>query len=525
MPILYLKSPHEAIRDKTFEVRPLKVMEALRYLQRENPHYASLEISDDNMGDYELNEDGILQNVPQVDPAQYNIPPEATAASREDTIYDASSTVDFPSRHGEVTDLIRETLQKQSDQSGQQQPRLNQAVPQEQPMNQNLPLPDIIRDHMHSQSTSPRTTSSSSVTLSFKVFWPAALNSAFLHVANTTRDHAGHIETLAFVCGYQDADGNRHATHIIFPVQNDSTDCRVVDEGVNGSDTVAFAMGQLSQQIEGPDRQFCVISWIHSHVKNYPINFSSVDLHMENAFESTLDSRMFGVVFGVDENNPRQRKFDAFVMSSYGKAVVGNCSRTRNLASVQHDTCFHRAFYKSVKKCLVITDSPVYVLDGRNSQPFLKPLSPDHIYAVPIEFPPDEDAELHLLDYRPPQTQQASQHGSIFSQAEELEMEVDSQSQRLEEMNIGGDEAEPRRSGQVESAPVQIDWPARENRDNIYYCGHYLTVRYCLKKSTFNMSQEGREGGHQINCPLFLMLYNCHTRKQHKSQFVHDIFL
>ena len=61
LPVIYLKSPHEAIKEKTFGVRPLKIMQALHCLKDINPHYRNMIISDRNMAEYVISEDGILQ--------------------------------------------------------------------------------------------------------------------------------------------------------------------------------------------------------------------------------------------------------------------------------------------------------------------------------------------------------------------------------------------------------------------------------------------------------------------------------
>ena len=43
-------------------------MEALRTLKEINPFYADIVISHENMAAYELDEDGILQNINSIDP-------------------------------------------------------------------------------------------------------------------------------------------------------------------------------------------------------------------------------------------------------------------------------------------------------------------------------------------------------------------------------------------------------------------------------------------------------------------------
>ena len=40
-------------------------------------------------------------------------------------------------------------------------------------------------------------------------------------------------------------------------------------------------------------------------------------------YETHVDSGIFATVFGVDDNFPRQKKYQPYVMTSYGQEVVG----------------------------------------------------------------------------------------------------------------------------------------------------------------------------------------------------------
>ena len=69
---------------------------------------------------------------------------------------------------------------------------------------------------------------------------PQAMFDCFMDMACTSVDNKGKIiETLAILVGYQDADGNGHGTHLVFPVQ-DGTCSHVNDRGINGQDTVWY---------------------------------------------------------------------------------------------------------------------------------------------------------------------------------------------------------------------------------------------------------------------------------------------
>ena len=197
-----------------------------------------------------------------------SIPEDGPSGIAEEAHFDPSSTIDFPYRTENVLELIREAIQPDSAPNAQspssQAPRQQPQMPQEGQGGGSRPV--LIQAPEQPQ---PR------------IFWPDVISSKFLEVARNNRDATGLlVETIAFVCGYQDTMGNRHATHLIFPAQKGELD-RVIDRGINGRDTVEMAMQQLSTEIEGEGRQFCLISWVHSHVRGYPICLSSIDLHMQ----------------------------------------------------------------------------------------------------------------------------------------------------------------------------------------------------------------------------------------------------
>ena len=125
LPFLYLKNPRESVTDKYFRVRRVKIVEALQYLKLHNPYYKDIIISEENMNQYEISEDGILQNMRQVDPVAYNIPYEGPAATgpaesedAEEIIGDTSTTVDLPPRYRDAMDLFRNALMNPEQEDG-----------------------------------------------------------------------------------------------------------------------------------------------------------------------------------------------------------------------------------------------------------------------------------------------------------------------------------------------------------------------------------------------------------------------
>ena len=115
---------------------------------------------------------------------------------------------------------------------------------------------------------------------------PQAMFDCFMDMACKTVDNTGQIiETLAILVGYQDAEGNGHGTHLVFPVQ-EATCSHVNDRGINGQDTVWYMQEYLKPEIEEHyhNSQFKILTWIHTHVRGTNICFSSVDLHTQGLF-------------------------------------------------------------------------------------------------------------------------------------------------------------------------------------------------------------------------------------------------
>ena len=111
-----------------------------------------------------------------------------------------------------------------------------------------------------------------------KTYIPEAMIESFMDMACMNVDKTGLIiETLGILVGYQDANGDAHGTHLVFPVQ-DGTCSHVNDLGIDNVDTIWFLQENLKDEIEDKFGDFKVISWIHTHVRNTKICFSSVDL-------------------------------------------------------------------------------------------------------------------------------------------------------------------------------------------------------------------------------------------------------
>ena len=98
-----------------------------------------------------------------------------------------------------------------------------------------------------------------------KIHWPACINEEFYRIAHSMIDPVDKrtVETIAFVVGYVDVMGDRHATHIVFPAQNGGQS-QVEDLGINGRHTLDYAYQVLAPTIAGPGKVFTVIAWVRS---------------------------------------------------------------------------------------------------------------------------------------------------------------------------------------------------------------------------------------------------------------------
>ena len=62
-------------------------------------------------------EDGIVQSVPQIDPAAHNIPQEETSAVNQESARELSSTVDLPITEENLLALLRAAIQAENQQA------------------------------------------------------------------------------------------------------------------------------------------------------------------------------------------------------------------------------------------------------------------------------------------------------------------------------------------------------------------------------------------------------------------------
>ena len=126
--------------------------------------------------------------------------------------------------------------------------------------------------------------------------------------------------------------------------------------GVNDQDT--FSWIQSDESLNEKD----TIAWVHTHVKGTPCGFSSIDVHNQYILEKTINSDIVGIVIELSETT---EIWDAFVLSNEGKSCADQCSRKKNLASVQHAECGARELYYSVKSRINEVESSCKILDFR----------------------------------------------------------------------------------------------------------------------------------------------------------------
>ena len=172
---------------------------------------------------------------------------------------------------------------------------------------------------------------------------------------------------MAFIVGYQDTNtGDVHATHMVFPVQEGNSS-RVDDKGVDGQDSAMYMAQHLKPSIEDEvTKKFVIISWVHTHVRGVCVGFSSVDVHNQYMYAQMYNPDAFGLVFEV--HSRYKYCFDAYVLTDEGRIGVAECNQLRGQGNVQHNECYDKSLYKSIKSKLVFTDSPLTVVDARGTQ-------------------------------------------------------------------------------------------------------------------------------------------------------------
>ena len=89
-----MKHPDERITDKTFQVRRQYLIEALKFLIQNSEDYRHIKINEENCNAYP--EDDIIQNLRQVLPDNFKMPPETPATDNPESTTVNASTVDMP---------------------------------------------------------------------------------------------------------------------------------------------------------------------------------------------------------------------------------------------------------------------------------------------------------------------------------------------------------------------------------------------------------------------------------------------
>ena len=175
--------------------------------------------------------------------------------------------------------------------------------------------------------------------MSFKYEIPHSIFQEFLSVANNNVDKEGHLETLAYLVGSKRSN-LLVATHLVFPNQV-GTSIKVEDHGIDGNDTQEWIQSQMKTDE-------IVIGWIHSHVRDQPCNFSSVDVHSQFQLENIYEG-IFGLVIEIMENG-MMKKHDAFVLTEFGRKRIEMCTRKNPLSYSlqQHHECWNTNFYTSI---------------------------------------------------------------------------------------------------------------------------------------------------------------------------------
>jgi hypothetical protein len=100
--MIVLWKPTEADEDKSFRAHRHHIMEALVYLKEKNEHYRDIETSLENVNEYPV--DGIVQDIPSLNPDELGIPPEQPTALNDESAREETSTVDCPTAVNTILD-------------------------------------------------------------------------------------------------------------------------------------------------------------------------------------------------------------------------------------------------------------------------------------------------------------------------------------------------------------------------------------------------------------------------------------
>ena len=129
---------------------------ALKFLKEYNEDYSDIEISQENASEYP--EDGILQNVPQIDPKMFRIPDEEPRAANEDSVIDNATTVDIPVPMQTIIENIRSAMEARSATDENEQQTLQWPSRHSKPASEFITgyfskaFPDSLMDVVTSQS-------------------------------------------------------------------------------------------------------------------------------------------------------------------------------------------------------------------------------------------------------------------------------------------------------------------------------------------------------------------------------------
>ena len=111
----------------------------------------------------------------------------------------------------------------------------------------------------------------------------------------------------------------------------------------------------LHQSEEFSTKGKTLVLWIHTHVRGSLCGFSSVDVHTQYAYR-LMSSNILGLVIELN-NSGECGEFDFFELTNDGNGIVRNCGRTKNISSIQHESCARKELYKSAKDRITISDN------------------------------------------------------------------------------------------------------------------------------------------------------------------------
>ena len=118
------------------------------------------------------------------------------------------------------------------------------------------------------------------------------------------------------------------------------------NDEVNNVNTLYYIQNHLNSK---------VIGWLHTHTNGTRCMFSSVDVHSQFLFQSSLPDAI-GIVLQMDSEQCKD--IDFYKLNEFGMNHVNNCQHKRTKIPF-HETCQNNELYKSVKNNIFIYDSPI----------------------------------------------------------------------------------------------------------------------------------------------------------------------